>query len=73
MPTAVSLWRASARDSTTGAVSRDPDPLVAQAAAEALCTSVLEQALLFSPCCSPNPQARLLAALVLSRMQSAYF
>jgi HEAT repeat protein len=52
----------------------DPDPLVAQAAGEALVhigprASLAVQSMLISP----NPQARLLATLVLSRMQSAYF
>jgi HEAT repeat protein len=52
----------------------DPDPLVAQAAAEALVrigprASLAVQAMLTSP----KPQARLRAVLVLSRMRSAYF
>jgi len=52
----------------------DPDPLVAQAAAEALVrigprASLAVQAMLTSP----KPQARLLAVLVLSRMRSPYF
>ncbi|HSE68072.1 MAG TPA: HEAT repeat domain-containing protein [Gemmatimonadales bacterium] len=52
----------------------DPDPLVAQAAAQALVrigprASLAVEAMLTSP----KPQARLRAVLVLSRMRSAYF
>jgi HEAT repeat protein len=52
----------------------DPDPMVAQAAADALVrigprASLAVQAMLTSP----KPPARLLAVLVLSQMRSPYF